>query len=130
MPEERTSRGFIIMSILVAFGLGIVLGALATRIPHRYLPGPRVALAPGLPPAPEAVATLTSPPSLSLVRTEPDSVPGDGTATVRDGYPIKGNGRSGIYHVPGGFAYDRTVASICFRSVEAAQAAGFRASKS
>lgn len=130
MREERTPRGLIIVSLVVAFGLGILFGALVTHIPRRSQPKPRVALAPSLSPDPEAVATLTSPPSLSLVRNESDSVPGDGTATVRDGYPIKGNGRSGIYHVPGGFAYDRTVASICFRSVEAAQAAGFRASKS
>ncbi|MDQ3653935.1 MAG: hypothetical protein M3457_02500 [Chloroflexota bacterium] len=128
--EKRTPRSLIIVSLVAAFGLGILFGALATRIPRRSQPKPRVALAPGLSPDPEAVATLTSPPSLSAVRSEPDSVPGDGTATARDGYPIKGNGRSGIYHVPGGFAYDRTVASICFRSVEAAQAAGFRASKS
>lgn len=117
--EARHSQGFVIVSLLVAFGLGILFGALATR-------RPRVALATGT----GAVGDLTSPPSPTPVRSEPDSVPGDGTASVRAGYPIKGNGRSGIYHVPGGFAYDRTVASICFRSVEAAQAAGFRASKS
>lgn len=128
--EKRSSRGITIVSLAAAFGLGILLGVLATRIPSRYRPGPRVALAPGLPPDSQARVELTSPPSLPAVRNEPDSVPGDGTTTVRDGYPIKGNGRSGIYHVPGGFAYDRTVASICFRSVEAAQAAGFRASKS
>jgi hypothetical protein len=60
----------------------------------------------------------------------PDSVPGDGTASSPPGYPIKGNERSGIYHVPGGFAYERTIATTCFRSVEAAEAAGLRASKS
>lgn len=118
------------VSIVVAFGLGVLFGVLAGRIPRRYLPGARDALAPGLRPDSDAVATPPAPPWLSLVRPEPDSVPGDGTAAVRDGYPIKGNGRSGIYHVPGGFAYDRTVASICFRSAEAAQAAGFRAAKS
>ncbi len=111
------------MSLLVAFGLGVLCGALATR-------RPRVALAPSPAADTGVVGELSSPPSPSPDRPQPDSVPGDGTATVRDGYPIKGNGRSGIYHVPGGFAYDRTVASICFRSVEAAQAAGFRASKS
>jgi len=100
-----------------------MFGALATR-------RPRVALAHGVAADTGPVVELTSPPSPSRIHAEPDSVPGDGTATVRDGYPIKGNGRSGIYHVPGGFAYDRTVASICFRSVEVAQAAGFRASKS
>ncbi len=128
--EERAPRGLVIVSIFVAFGLGVMFGVLATHISRRYLPGPREAITPGVPPRSQAAPTLTSPPTLSLVRPEPDSVPGDGTAMVRDDYPIKGNGRSGIYHVPGGFAYDRTVASICFRTVEAAQAAGFRAAKS
>lgn len=121
--KERHRQGLVIVSLLIAFGLGVLFGALVAR-------RPRGALAPGVAAGTDAVGELTSPPSPSPVRAEPDSVPGDGTATARDGYPIKGNGRSGIYHVPGGFAYDRTVASICFRSVEAAQAAGFRASKS
>jgi len=121
--EERHPQGLVIVSLIVAFGLGILFGALATR-------RSRSVLVPGVATGTDAVGDLTSPPSSPPVRPEPDSVPGDGSATVRDGYPIKGNGRSGIYHVPGGFAYDRTVASICFRSVEAAQAAGFRASKS
>lgn len=130
MVEGRTPRSLIIVSLLIAFGLGILFGALAARNPRRYLPGSRVALAPGLPPEPQADGDLPSPLRTFALHNEPDSVPGDGTATAPPGYPIKGNGRSGIYHVPGGFAYDRTVASICFRSIEAAQAAGFRASKS
>lgn len=57
----------------------------------------------------------------------PDSVPADGTPVCPVEYPIKGNGRSGIYHPPGAFAYERTVPSICFRTAEAAERAGFRA---
>ena len=56
----------------------------------------------------------------------PDSVPADGTSVCPVEYPIKGNGRSGIYHPPGAFAYERTVPSICFRTVEAAERGGFR----
>ncbi len=121
--RERHSRRLVIVSLLVAFGLGVLFGGLATR-------RPRVSMVAAASPEPDITGDPAPPPLLSHRQDEPDSVPGDGTAAVRDGYPIKGNGRSGIYHVPGGFAYDRTVASICFRSVEAAQAAGFRASKS
>lgn len=58
-----------------------------------------------------------------------DSLPGNGSNEAPDDYPVKGNHRSGIYHLPGGLAYDRTVATIYFRTAEAAEDAGYRASK-
>lgn len=61
--------------------------------------------------------------------SNPDSVPADGTSVCPIDYPIKGNGRSGIYHPPGAFAYERTVPTICFRTAEAAERAGFRAAR-
>lgn len=60
---------------------------------------------------------------------DPDSIPADGTSICPIDYPIKGNARSGIYHLPGAFAYERTVPTICFRSPEAAERAGFRAAR-
>lgn len=42
-----------------------------------------------------------------------------------DGFPIKGNADSMLYHVPGSAFYDRTVAEVWFASAEAAEAAGF-----
>lgn len=61
--------------------------------------------------------------------SNPDSVPADGTSVCPIDYPIKGNGRSGIYHLPGAFAYERTVPTVCFRSADAAERAGFRAAR-
>ncbi len=58
-----------------------------------------------------------------------DSVIADGSTTCPAEFPIKGNGRSGIYHLPGAFAYARTVPSICFRTAGAAERAGFRAAR-
>lgn len=43
--------------------------------------------------------------------------------------PIKGNSDSGIYHVPGGRSYSRTVPEECFATREDAEAAGYRAAK-
>lgn len=129
MTDQRESRALVIVSILVAFGLGIVLGALADRVPKRYLPAPRVALAPGAPDAVTASAGSASATSNALPDALPDSIPGDGSHDAPADFPIKGNERSGIYHVPGGFAYDRTVATILFRNAAAAERAGFRASK-
>lgn len=46
-----------------------------------------------------------------------------------DWAPIKGNGDSMIYHVPGGRWYDVTIAEDCFATEGAARAAGYRASR-
>ncbi len=66
--------------------------------------------------APDAVQTL--------VWVEPLD---DGSCP--SGHPIKANDSSGIYHVPGGRFYDRTVAVRCYASPEAASADGYRAAK-
>lgn len=47
-----------------------------------------------------------------------------------DGYQIKANDNSGIFHVPGGRFYDRTGAERCYARAEDAEADGYRAAKS
>lgn len=42
-----------------------------------------------------------------------------------EGFPIKGNADSMLYHVPGSSHYEQTVAEVWFASAEAAEAAGF-----
>jgi hypothetical protein len=44
-------------------------------------------------------------------------------------HPIKGNADSGIFHVPGGMSYERTVPERCYISEAEAEADGFRKSK-
>ncbi|RBO88187.1 micrococcal nuclease [Micrococcus sp. KT16] len=56
------------------------------------------------------------------------SVAGSG-GVCPDGYPVKANGNSGIYHVPGQQHYGKTNARNCYASAAAAQAAGYRAAK-
>jgi hypothetical protein len=46
-----------------------------------------------------------------------------------DGFPIKANGSSGIFHVPGGRFYDRTIPERCYAEADAAVADGYRAAK-
>ena len=48
----------------------------------------------------------------------------DGSAP--EGYDVKGNAESGLYHVPGSQWYDATEAEFWFASAEDAQAAGFK----
>ena len=56
-----------------------------------------------------------------------NGVKGDGTDNVPDGYPVKGNGDSMIYHTPESSFYGRTIAEWYFKSAADAEAAGFRA---
>jgi hypothetical protein len=53
--------------------------------------------------------------------------PIDGTCP--DGYPIKANNNSGIFHVPGGRFYERTVAERCYANADDALADGYRPAK-
>jgi cytoskeletal protein RodZ len=56
-------------------------------------------------------------------------VEGDGTHDCPDGYPIKGNASSRIYHLPGESSYDVTVPEVCFATEQDAAAAGYRPRK-
>jgi hypothetical protein len=53
--------------------------------------------------------------------------PADGVCP--DGYPVKAKLRSGIYHLPGMIAYQRTTPDRCYPTPEAAAADGLRAAK-
>ncbi len=137
MRRNDDNRLLIVGSMLGAFVVGVIFGAVGMAL------RPRTALAP----APPAMQPQTPPPAQPVaadpepMADEPpapamgdgedlaDSMPGNGGHEAPAGYPIKGNIRSGIYHVPGGFAYDRTVADRFFRTPEAAEAAGLRHSK-
>lgn len=68
-------------------------------------------------------------PMPGIVAEAQDAVRGDGTTECPEGFPIKGNGRSRLYHVPEGSFYARTKPEVCFRSPEAAERAGFRRAK-
>ena len=54
------------------------------------------------------------------------AVPANEDGSAPDGYEIKGNADSGLYHVPGSAFYSRTVAEFWFASAEDAEAAGFQ----
>jgi hypothetical protein len=46
-----------------------------------------------------------------------------------EGYPVKANDNSGIFHVPGGRFYARTVAERCYANADDAVADGYRPAK-
>jgi hypothetical protein len=53
----------------------------------------------------------------------------NGTGACPITHPIKGKQSSGIYHVPGGANYDRTIPDRCYVNEEAAERDGMRRSK-
>ena len=55
----------------------------------------------------------------------PDSAAPLADGSAPEGFDIKGNADSMLYHEPDGRWYDATVAEVWFRTAEAAQAAGF-----
>lgn len=109
---------------------GVAVGAV--RALRRDKPAPPAGQAKWLPlaepPAPE--------PRRGPVRFErPDApsaeptwvAPVDGACPAS--HPIKGNAASGIFHVPGGLSYDRTVPERCYATPADAEADGFRPAK-
>lgn len=62
--------------------------------------------------------------------TPEGAVPGDGGHACPVEYPIKGNAQSMIYHAYDSGSYDRVIPEFCFVNADAAEAAGYRASKS
>ncbi|WP_372463003.1 50S ribosomal protein L17, sunset domain variant [Pseudonocardia kujensis] len=56
---------------------------------------------------------------------EGSHAPLEDAAEAPEGFPVKGNEDSKLYHVPGSSHYDRTVAEVWFATPEAAEAAGF-----
>ncbi len=57
---------------------------------------------------------------------EGSHAPLEDAAEAPEGFAIKGNEDSKLYHVPGSSHYDRTVAEVWFATPEAAEAAGFQ----
>ncbi|MEZ5271096.1 MAG: hypothetical protein R2694_02140 [Ilumatobacteraceae bacterium] len=124
----RCRRRFRWIFLLALAGGGAAL-LLRSR---RALPGGVPAAAPPTPtpaaptdaPAAHAVAAPVTEPADPAA---PWVAPVDGQCP--EGYPVKANDNSGIYHLPGGRFYDRTVPERCYASAEGAEADGYRRAK-
>jgi hypothetical protein len=92
----------------------------ATAVTQVVTPQEAAATAPVAAPEPSTASTIEIPAG---------AVRGDGTAVCPDGFPVKGNAQSKIYHVPASRQYGATIPELCFATAEAAEAAGFRAPK-
>jgi hypothetical protein len=61
--------------------------------------------------------------------TAPAWLPANEDGSTPAGHPIKVKESSGIFHVPGGRFYDRTKPDRCYPTAAAAEADGYRRSK-
>jgi len=68
--------------------------------------------------------------SESVPATDQTWVPANEDGSSPPGYPVKVKTSSGIYHVPGGRFHERTRPDRCYATAEAAEADGYRPSKS
>jgi hypothetical protein len=104
----------------------MVVGAVVAAVVRssRLRGGAPPSFAPAAWPPFEPVAQPDSPASVLPVAWV---LPVDGRPP--EGYPVKANESSKIFHVPGGRFYDRTRAERCYADAEAAIADGYRAAK-
>ena len=79
------------------------------------------------PATPEWPPLRTDTPVVPTPRAATWLAPVDGKCP--DGYPLKANDNSGIFHSPGGRFYDRTVAERCYARAADAIADGYRPAK-
>ena len=94
-----------------------------------FLDGP-IGTPKGATPASETVGlTKTATPAAAATEDEgpygPESHAPLDDGSQPEGFPVKGNADSMLYHVPGSSFYARTVAEVWFTTAEAAEAAGF-----
>ncbi len=109
-------------------GGGVLAYSLWQRRQHEQLPEPEW---PPFTPAPNPLAPSTAPgvaTAVSVGASDGWLPPVDGECPV--GHPVKVSERSGIYHVPGGRFYERLKPDRCYATAAAAEADGYRASKS
>jgi hypothetical protein len=115
--------------LLLIITFAVVVALVRRRVGARAEPAAR----PVWPPFEEgqAVAARTSTANHVSVEVKPPSArwtdPVEKACPA--GFPVKVKLASGIYHLPGMLAYDRTSPDRCYVSAEEAEADGFRAAK-
>lgn len=140
-----TSVGSALRRTLVLVVLAAGIGALLSWR-QRQATTPTPAAAPVWPPLPEppgpaapgpaaATGVATSEPETEtepepVLAPDPSWVPANDDGTTPPSHPIKAKDASGIFHQPGGRFYDRTKPDRCYPTAAAAEADGYRRSKS
>jgi hypothetical protein len=150
---DHPSKRWLGLKVFVALMVGVTLAVLVTQyntlqqrvrrvngrlgederitdtfetVPPRAAPAPSQS---AIEPEWEAAEVTITEPVVESAVIEDQFVPTNGAHECPPAYPIKGNSKSHIYHLPGGGSYNATIPNMCFATEEAAQAAGYRATK-
>lgn len=99
----------------------LLVGAIVVRVVRKLQGGPTRAFDQPAAPVRPTVDQERRPPAANWVS------PADGACPA--GHPVKANLRSGIFHLPGMSAYDRTNADRCYVDAESAAADALRVAK-
>lgn len=116
--------------LVVALMIGAGVGAAYLLIARRRTGAKVPSESPQWPPFNSGATSTPTAPATSVTPVAPVSdwvAPVDGRCP--DGYPIKANDNSHIYHVPEGRSYQRTVAERCYATAQAAERDGYRRAK-
>lgn len=128
MESIGTALRRVILLVMLVAGIG---AALAWRQGRTSTPTPTAE--PVWPPLPtqQPDAPPESRPADGVdAEAEPVWVPGNADGTTPATHPIKAKDSSGIFHQPGGRFYERTKPDRCYPTAAAAEADGYRRSKS
>ena len=79
--------------------------------------------------AANATAAAAATGDAASAAAEPAWLPANEDGSTPAGHPVKVKESSGIFHVPGGRFYDRTKPDRCYPTAAAAEADGYRRSK-
>ncbi len=134
MSQSRSGRT-VSVALLVALVAAMVLWLRNRSRPIQVSDPPEW---PPLPPtdADDALADALAAEALADAETEADATASGETwrspgpdGSCPDGFPIKANDKSGIFHVPGGRFYERTKPERCYPDTGSAIADGYRQAK-
>ena len=107
--------------------LAAIAGVVIAFVRRSRAPAEAPAVTPTWPPLREPDPTTPTVTATATVTAEPWAPPVE--RGCPDGYPVKVKLASGIYHLPGGLAYERTTPDRCYATAEQAEADGFRPAK-
>jgi hypothetical protein len=125
-----------VLLTLLALGVGAALSWWRSQAttptpaqPPQWPDWPARAGEPSAATATSAAAAKVDAVASTSVAAEPAWLPANEDGSTPEGHPVKVKESSGIFHVPGGRFYDRTKPDRCYPTAAAAEADGYRRSK-
>jgi hypothetical protein len=124
--RKQISNGRLLLFTIVV-SLGLLAGVLYGLRPLARMRVPRVDAGRTAVGGIDAPTTATTHVKREDITTASrDFLEGDGSDTCPAAFPVKANHRSGIYHLPGDLAYERTIPTYCYQAATAAERDGYR----